>query len=276
MTPTAAGHEFALVLILASRHRGLNEAWLAKAIERTAPDGLIVMAGGKTDGISSLRKRLARDGTVSGHLSKNHGEVFWLRRGAALDAWAATVASQQAGLPLIDGRFRTAPGMFSHDRIDAGSKLLAGCLPAGLSGVAADFCAGWGYLSVALVERASAVGGVDLYEADYDSLEAARMNLAALAPHMSAGFHWLDLTAEAVDRRYDVIVMNPPFHAGRAADPAIGNAMIRAAGKALKAGGQLFMVANRGLPYEPTLRSALARVEQLVDDQGFTVWRARR
>ena len=37
--------------------------------------------------------------------------------------------------------------MFSHGRIDPGSRLLAEALPADLSGKVADFCAGWGYLS---------------------------------------------------------------------------------------------------------------------------------
>ena len=54
---------------------------------------------------------------------------------------------------LVDGRFRTAPGMFSHDRIDAGSRLLAECLPETAKGAAADFGAGWGYLVGACLRK---------------------------------------------------------------------------------------------------------------------------
>jgi 16S rRNA (guanine1207-N2)-methyltransferase len=70
--------------------------------------------------------------------------------------------------------------------------------------------------------------------------------------------------------------MNPPFHDGRAADPGIGHAMIRAASAALKPSGQLFMVANRGLPYELPMKAGFGRVEEIADEQGFRVWRARR
>ncbi len=42
--------------------------------------------------------------------------------------------------------------MFSHDRIDAGSRLLAECLPETAKGVAADFGAGWGYLAAQLAD----------------------------------------------------------------------------------------------------------------------------
>ena len=78
-------------------------------------------------------------------------------------------------------------------------------------------------------------------------------------------FHWLDLAFEKVARDFDVIVMNPPFHRGRAAEPDIGQAMIRAASKALKPGGQLFMVANRGLPYEAVLKGGFGQVVEVAD-----------
>jgi 16S rRNA (guanine1207-N2)-methyltransferase len=276
VSPEPIGERYDLALVLATRHRGENELRMADAIERVKPGRLVVMAGGKTDGISSLRKRMEAELPLDGHLSKNHGVVFWLTRGAECDAFAAKVKAEEADRPLVEGRFVTAPGMFSHDRGDAGSRLLAEHLPAGLKGAAADFCAGWGYLSVALAERCKAIESIDLFEADHASLEAAKRNVAALAAGMHATAHWTDLATEKVERRFDVVVMNPPFHQGRAADPGIGHAMIRAASNALKPGGQLFMVANRGLPYEPALKAGFARVEELADEGGFRIWKARR
>ena len=77
--------------------------------------------------------------------------------------------------------------------------------------------------------------------------------MARLAPPLAADFHWLDLMMEKTPGNYDTIIMNPPFHQGRAADPAIGNAIIRNAHNALHKGGKLYLVANRALPYEATL-----------------------
>ena len=51
----------------------------------------------------------------------------------------------------------------------------------------------------------------------------------------------------------DAVVMNPPFHEGRKADPELGQAFIEAAAGMLGAKGKLYMVANRHLPYEETL-----------------------
>ena len=177
---------------------------------------------------------------------------------------------------LADGRFFAAPGMFSHDRIDAGSRLLADNLPDRCKGAAADFGAGWGYLSAMLLERTVGLTGLDLYEADHASLEAAKRNLAALGAPIPLDFFWSDLAGEKVEKRYDLIVMNPPFHQGRAAEPEIGQAMIKAASTALKPGGRLFMVANRGLPYDQTLKAGFSHVAEICREAAFRVVVAHR
>ncbi|MBX3597564.1 MAG: class I SAM-dependent methyltransferase [Rhizobiaceae bacterium] len=272
---SAPDETFDVALILAGKHRGQNERWLAQAVQHVKPDGLIVLAGGKTEGAASLRKRIESELPLGGHLSKNHGVVFWLKRSAEADAFAQAVIAQQQSLPLIDARFEAAPGMFSYERIDIGSRLLADNLPKQLHGVAADFCAGWGYLSVALAQQ-EAVARVDMFEADRLALEAAERNMQRLAPAMEISAHWCDLTSEKVERIYDLIVMNPPFHEGRAADPLLGQSVIRTAAAALKPRGRLFMVANKGLPYEPLLKSMFASCDTLIEDKGYRVYAAVR
>ena len=131
-------------------------------------------------------------------------------------------------------------------------------------------------LSVALAERTAGLKSIDLYEADFDSLEAARTNLASIADVPPTEFFWHDLVGEKVERKYDLIVMNPPFHQGRAAEPGIGQSMIGTASAALKPGGRLFMVQNRGLPYEQTLKARFSRVEEIGRDGAFRIVLAQR
>lgn len=273
VTARAEGDDYDMALVLAGRHRGQNELRIAEAIERTKAGGLIVVAGSKDDGIASLRKRLGGLVGIEGALPKYHGLAFWFRRGAGAGEAASALRAANPAL-LVEGRFRTAPGMFSHDRIDAGSRLLVENLPAGLSGTVADFCAGWGFVAAEVAVRFPSVSALDLYEADFEALEAARSNLAA-AP-LEKKFSWIDLLAEPVDRRYDAVVMNPPFHKGRSAEPDIGAGMIRAAAAALKPGGRLVMVANRQLPYEPVLKHAFSGCGEIARDNAFKVLSARR
>ena len=272
VSPRAESEAYGAALILAGRHRGQNELRIAEAMERVAPGGLIVVAGGKEDGIASLRKRIGELVALDGHLPKYHGIAFWFRNPKNAEIAAGLRTANPA--MLVDDRFRTAPGMFSFDRIDQGSKLLAASLPADLRGGVADFCAGWGYLAAEIAGRFPGLSALDLYEADFAALEAAKGNVGAAAA--KPGFFWCDLAAEPVERRYDAIVMNPPFHRGRAAEPEVGAAMIRAAARALKPGGRLLMVANRQLPYEPVLAAVLSRQVELVRDGGFKVIEARR
>jgi 16S rRNA (guanine1207-N2)-methyltransferase len=273
VTPNPDGTGYDGALVLAGRYRGQNEARIAEAVERVVPGGLILVAGSADDGIASLRKRTTRLVEVEGSLPKYHGVAFWFRRP---EETASIVAALRPEPMLVDNRFATAPGMFSHDRIDAGSRLLAECLPESAKGTAADFGAGWGYLSATLAERTNGLKAIDLYEADYESLEAAKANLAGLTNAAEFGFFWLDLVGEKVERRYDLIVMNSPFHQSRATEPGIGQAMIKAASSALKPGGQLLMVANRGLPYDQALQAGFKDVKELRNEAGFRVIAARR
>lgn len=202
VTPQTEGDGFDAALVLAGRHRGQNELRVADALERVVPGGLVVVAGGKDDGIASLRKRVDELVPLHGHMPKYHGIAFWLRRPVDMQA-AATLRAANPAL-LIEERFHTAPGMFSFDRVDAGSKLLVDNLPGDLRGNAADFCAGWGYVAAEMAARSSGLSGLDLYEADFDALEVAKGNLANT---VAQGFFWTDLLAEPVERRYDVIAM---------------------------------------------------------------------
>jgi 16S rRNA (guanine1207-N2)-methyltransferase len=272
--PSPEGEGYDLALVQCTRHRGENEARVGEALRRLKPGGLLVVAGGKTDGADSLRKRVSGWLSLEGHASKHHGIVFWVYRPDALPPEAA-VPAEPVGFESDGARFRTLPGMFSHGEVDAASKLLADHLPAGLKGAAADFCAGWGYLSRRLLDTQPGLTALDLYEADWASLEAAKSNLGG-DEGRALGFFWQDLLGEPVERRYDLIVMNPPFHQGRAAEPGIGQGMIDQAAKALKSGGRLFMVANRGLPYEAVLAARFNTLKPLGADKRFNLFEAVR
>ncbi len=271
VSPQPDGEDYDLALVFVGRHRGQNEAWLAEAAQRVRAGGLVIAAGGKKEGADSLRKRTAGIVPLGGHLSKHHGVVFWFDNDPAA---AAALRPKDSG--LVGERFETTPGMFSHDRIDRASMLLAGHLPDKLHGRVADFGAGWGYLSAEVLKRGEGISALDLYEADHASLQAAGRNLERMAGDVPVGLFWYDLLQESVARQYDFIVMNPPFHQGRAADPAIGQGMIRAASAALKPGGRLFMVANSPLPYEKTLETAFSSFGEVAREQGFKVMWARR
>jgi 16S rRNA (guanine1207-N2)-methyltransferase len=245
------------------RAKARARAALAEATAVT--DGLIVVDGLKTDGIESLLRDCRRRVAVSAPLSKAHGKIFSFAAGPEFADWAAT-----APQPIADG-YVTAPGVFSADAVDPASRFLAESLPQALGAHVVDLGAGWGYLSARALERAG-IARLDLVEADHAALACARQNVA----DPRAQFHWADATVWQPDARADTVIMNPPFHESRSADPDLGRAFIRAAAGMLKPSGSLWMVANRHLAYETTLAQSFTSVIEVTGNTRFKILHASR
>ena len=217
---------------------------LARALEHLPPGGVLLATarndrGGKRY-VSALEEHF---GSLWAD-SKNHCRMIAVERPAALPpvvaAWKGSYVPE-----TVEGTDMLAlPGTFSCEHIDKGSALLAAQLPV-LSGHIADFGAGWGYLSRHLLANSPGISRLDLYEADANALATATSNLKAFENKVQ--FFWRDLLSEPVPQNYDAIVMNPPFHDLQDPDPSIGRGVVAAAANALKAGGQLWVVANRHL-----------------------------
>lgn len=250
-------------IVFLPRAKAQARAMVADACRRAS--GVVVVDGAKTDGIDSLLKDIRKRVAVEGPLSKAHGKIFWFRAdGAEFSDWAAPEAQEVEG-------FRTAPGVFSADGIDPASALLLAALPKKPGKVIADLGAGWGYLSAGLLSR-EGIKAVHLVEADHAALDCARVNVT----DPRAQFHWSDALTWKAPENIDTVVMNPPFHTGRAAEPELGQGFIAAAARLLVASGQLWMVANRHLPYETALSRHFAQVAEVAGNTRFKVLHASR
>jgi 16S rRNA (guanine1207-N2)-methyltransferase len=249
---------FAAALVCLPRSREAARALIARAATEVVPGGVIAVDGQKTDGIDSALKELRGRVPLSESLSKAHGKLATFVAGPDLSDWLARPA-------IVEG-FQTLPGIFSADGPDRGSVLLAATLPAKLSGKVADLGAGWSYLAAEILKRPG-VKRLDLVEAEADALDCARANVT----DPRAQFHWADATTWRPDGLLDAVVMNPPFHVGRDADPALGAAFIRAARRMLAPNGSLWLVANRHLPYDAVLSETFLQHEDVASDGGFRV-----
>lgn len=253
----------AMAIVCVPRAKTEARALLAQAAQGLAPGGVIVIDGQKTDGVDSILKDCKGLGlAVGAALAKAHGKLAVVVPGPALQQWAAQAQ-------IVAGGFQTLPGVFSADGPDRGSVLLAAALPAKLPSRVADLGAGWGYLSHAVLAR-DGVQELDVIEAEAVALDCARLNLG----DPRAAFHWADVTTFKPQRPWQAVVMNPPFHTSRDADPGLGLAFLRAAHRGLAPGGVLWLVANKHLPYDPLLATLFRDVETIGGDAAFRVTRA--
>ena len=253
------------------RSKAENLAIVASAYKLLSKGGVLIIDGSKTDGIESILKSVRKHLNISSVFSKSHGKVIQIDHQGELPAemavWINALVPKQNSQDWI-----THAGMFSHETIDRGSELLAAHIQGNLSGKVADLGAGWGYLAKTALDANPDITKLDLYEAEASALACARTNVS----DARADFHWEDVTAMPHDGSYKCIIMNPPFHVARQAEPDLGRRFIRAAFDMLHPNGQLFMVANRQLAYESTLAEIFGTWDVLEETPTYKVMSAKR
>jgi len=203
------------------------------------------------------------------HLSKSRAKVAWTTQANAADR--ARIEQNRNYLAarriaIGDDDWWSVPGLFGWNKIDPGSRLLLEHLPADINGRVADFGCGYGYLSVTAARRYPSIDAIDAYDADIRAVSCCARNAREKVNAI-----WQDIRVFAPERTYDAVLMNPPFHAGKAEDTALGRMFIQKAWQSLKPRGRLFMVANRNLPYE----NAVPDLKILFEGEGYKIMTAR-
>jgi 16S rRNA (guanine1207-N2)-methyltransferase len=272
----AESRKYPLVMVLPPRQRDEARALLARAVSLVEPGGRVLASQGNNEGARSSEKDLEAIAGELHTLTKHRCRAFWSGplQGPIDEPLATQWLALDAVRRIAGDRFLSRPGVFAWDRIDAASALLAEHLPDNLTGDAADLGAGFGYLSVELLTRCKGIRSLHLYEAEARALDLARLNLESFRTPIE--YRWHDVT-RGLPQSYDVIVTNPPFHTGAGREqPDIGRRFIAVAAESLTARGELWLVANRHLPYEATLQGRFSRIRTVAQEAGFKIIHARR
>lgn len=267
------------ILLMPERQRESILGDIARAHDLLAEGGTLVVALHNDWGAKRTEQQLTEVAGEAKTVSKHHSRVFWAVKAkdrpwdaARLEAWKKAAAMQR----VLDGRFWSVPGLFNWDEIDGGSKLLTEHLPATISGAVADLGAGWGYLSDHLLRTCPNLRSLDCFEADGAALECLRRNLGNVPTHVRPRISWSDVTSGIGNTKYDFIVMNPPFHDGRDADHLLGIKFITTAASSLRSGGELWLVANKHLPYETMMRDCFEEFRTVIEKDGFKILHGER
>jgi len=164
------------------------------------------------------------------------------------------------------------PGVFSSGRLDVGTALLLQHLPKP-TGPILDFGCGCGVIGAHLLQRYP--------KADMDGLDVNWLAIEATAltaKRSGVAFRTLYCANGLIDSvpRYQHIVSNPPFHEGVGTQYDTAEAFIMRSHKHLVTGGNITLVANQFLEYEPLLQKAFGNCQELAREKGFKILFARR
>lgn len=234
----------------------------------------LYLVGEKRSGIERAAKQLTPFGKPRKLDSARHCQLWQVTVEQAPQAIALESLAQEYELPLAEGPLKVVslPGVFSHGRLDRGSALLLEHLDQLPGGHLLDFGCGAGVLGAA-IKRRYPHNSVTLLDVDAFAAASSRLTLAA------NGLQAEVLTGDGIDAAplgLNTILTNPPFHTGVHTDYQATENLLRKAAKHLKTGGELRLVANSFLRYQPLIEEHLGPCSIRAEGDGFRIYSARR
>ncbi|WP_327084970.1 methyltransferase [Nonomuraea sp. NBC_01738] len=253
-------------------------ALLEDTLHRLAPsvhEGTVVAGTGMVAEIHTSTLRLFEDilGPTRTSLAVRKARlIFCTPTGeppAKANPWPLTYTLPELGGATIVNR----AGIFCADRLDIGTRFLLANMPdTNGAGKVVDLGCGNGVvgLAVALENPGAEVTMVD---ESYQAVASAQDTFAA-NPGVKGVFGVADGMSGIEAESVDLVINNPPFHSQRATSDHTAWGMFTGAKRALRPGGELWVIGNRHLGYHLKLRRLFGNCEVLASDPKFVLLRA--
>jgi 16S rRNA (guanine1207-N2)-methyltransferase len=167
-------------------------------------------------------------------------------------------------------QLQTEPGVYAAGKVDPGTAFLLQHinLNAYANKEVLDIGCGYGLISLKAAQAGARVTALD---DDLLAVRATEHNAKGL--ELTIKCLHSDVDSDLGDESFDLVIMNPPFHMLKQVLLEVPQAFIAAGHKHCRSGGELIVVANKALGYEPLLES-FASWKQLAANQHFKILQA--
>lgn len=273
---------FDLVLYRVSKEKAIVHHVINQAAQVLKPNGKLVLAGGKNEGIKTYVDKATKYLNAEKHIEK-----------ISKDDWIAELENQHSDEPSLDDKnYRelieinqqnglsliSKPGVFGWNKVDQGSAYLIEQMPEFMKRLnlskdqvtqsVIDLGCGYGYLLSSMPQFGfKTLVGTDNNAA---AITAAKATLAAndLEGEIIAAN-----CAEGIDQKFDVVVCNPPFHQGFSVEGELTDRFLASARRLLVSGGAAIFVVNAFIPIESKAKHYFKKVDELANNKKFKVIR---
>jgi 16S rRNA (guanine1207-N2)-methyltransferase len=255
------------------------DQWSALIAASAAPN-VQVFAGGRlkhmTFGMNDVFKKYF--GMVVASLAVQKSRVLRVKEplsDVALAALATWPKSKR--YDVIDMTVCAHGGVFAGINLDIGTRELLAVLdqtPADAQRII-DFGCGSGLLAVA-ISRLRPNATVIASDQSSAAVASAQATLEANGLGDKVEIVRDDGLSSQPDASADLILFNPPFHSGAAVHSDTSVRLFAEAGRVLKPGGELWVVANSHLGYKPVLTNLVGETKEIRRTPKFTVTRSTK
>jgi len=274
--PGAGKETYNWVIINLPRQKALLAMMLECAASLLAEGGVLWLAGENKAGIKSADNLLK---LYFGQVRKldNARHCGLLEAGARLhqqpfdplahrEKWVLDCAGSRISV-------LSYPGVFAHGRLDGGTALLLDAVAdMQVHGDVLDFACGAGVIGSCIATQ-NADAHVTFLDSSALALKACEDTMNA--NHLQGAVLASDGLSE-LSGSFDLVVTNPPIHAGVKTDTRLGMRLLDSVHRHIRAGGRLILVANLHLPYENWLSTRFKSCSQLASNENFKVIVAKK
>lgn len=265
---------FDAVLLFMPKAKQEAVLWLSSVLPSLKPNGEVFVIGENRGGISAAPKLLRPYSDKTQKLdSARHCSLFYATLTNTPVNFAVESLITQYSLQLTHTdtalEISALPGVFSAKELDEGTNLLLNSLPE-LNGDVLDIGCGAGVIGASICKQ---MPNTNVTMTDVNALALFSAEQTLKQNHLSAKVVASDMFSD-IQGQFDFIISNPPFHAGLNTNYEATERFLRQASSHLKQGGQLFLVANKFLRYEPILKEVFRSVSVIRENNRFKIIKA--
>lgn len=263
------------VLIRVPKTLALLEEQLIRLQSQIHPNSIIIAA--------AMVKHLPRSagdlmeryiGPVQASLAEKKARLLFVTPTDKTQASSPYPSSYQLDQPKLI--LRNHAGVFCREALDIGTRFFLPHLPKNLGQAqVADLGCGNGVIGL-VCALSNPQAQLRMIDESYMAVQSATENWQQALGQRPVSIYAGDGLAAEQSDSLDLVLCNPPFHQQQVVGDFLARRMFQQSLRALKSGGELWIVGNRHLGYHITLKRMFASVEQIAANPKFVIFKATK